>query len=401
MSALRVLASRTSGLWAKRKMEARLEEEMRCHLELLVEENLRRGMTPEEARRAARREFGGVEQVKETWRDTLGFPALDSVVQDLRHAVRAMRRNPGFALLAVAVLAVGIGGATTVFSILNTLFYRPLRYPHPERLVLLGETTARQRQSGPMGAVRYLDLEDWQAQAQSFAAMAAFRGEMFNVTVSSTPERVRGERVSARFFDVLGVSPMLGRGFAASEYAPGGPAVVLLSEEYWRRVLGGRLDVIGQTLRINGAPSTIIGVMPGRLRATLIEGGARLWLPLVPRAAERSRETPFAHVMARLKPGIGIERARAEMAVIGQRLAAQYPATNSELEARLEGLQDILSEAGTSPASRVLMMMVALLLLTACANAANLLLGRAASGRKRWRCECRSGPRDGVSSGSS
>ena len=396
MSALRVLAARTSGLWAKRKMEARLEEEMRCHMELLVEENIRRGMTAEEARRAARREFGGVEQVKETWRDTLGFPALDSFAQDVRHAIRAMRRNPGFSLLVVAVLAVGIGGATTVFSILNTLFYRPLRYPHPERLVLLGEAAARQRQGGRMTPVRHLIFEDWQAHAQSFEAIAAYRFEFFNVTVAGRPERVRGERVSQRFFEVLGVVPMLGRGFTASDCAPGAPAVVVLSEEYWRRALDGRSDVVGQTLRINGTPSTIAGVMPGRLRASLLEGSARLWAPLVPAGSERNRETPFAYVMARLKPGAGIERARSEMAVISKRLAAQYPAAEGELEARVQGLQDILREARSSPAAKVIMMAVALLLLTSCANAANLLLGRAASlqkevalrvalGAARWR----------------
>ncbi|HEX8871604.1 MAG TPA: ABC transporter permease, partial [Candidatus Acidoferrum sp.] len=381
MTALRVLISRISGFWSRRRSESRLEEELQCHLEMLEEEARRRGMPPEQASRAARREFGGLDRTKESYRDALGFPFLAALWQDLRHAGRGMLRNPGVTILVVAVLAVGIGACTTVFSILNTLFYRPLSYEDPERLVMMGGAYTRGQQEGPMAPVRYVEYQEWK-QARSFERVAAYRPEPFIITAGSGPERVRGERVDAGYFEMLGVRPMMGRGFAAAEYSAAAPPVLILSEEYWRGALNGRADVIGLTLRVDGAFATVVGVMPGRLRATLIEGGPRVWRPLVPTPAELRLDNAAFSVLARLKAGVTLASARAEMAVFSKRFAGNHPDPDRDPTVRVDGLQATLAQASRAPVAKVLIMAVTVLLLISCVNVANLLLGRAAGRQK-------------------
>ncbi|MBL0161450.1 MAG: ABC transporter permease [Bryobacterales bacterium] len=396
MNVLRVFLNRVSGLWTKRRMEARMQEELHCHLEMLEQEARQRGESPEEARYAALREFGGVEQTKEICRETRGLPAVEAVLLDVRHAFRGMLRVPGFTLLVVAVLAVGIGASTTVFSILNTLFYKPLAYPHPEQLVMMGEAYTRGQKEGPMAPVRYRDYEEWQRQAQSFDRIVAYRPQGFIVNSGGEPERVRGERVARGYFELLGVRPMLGRGFSAGDHSRGGQPVVVLSEEYWRGALGGRADVIGQTLRLDGSAVTIVGVMPGPLRATLIEGGARMWTPLIPTTAELAYDKGSVSVLARLKPGVALASARSEMAVVSQRLAGEHPDPDRDFTIRVDGLQATLAAAASAPVAKVLIMAVVCLLLISCVNVSSLLLGRAterskevalriAMGADRWR----------------
>ncbi len=380
MTSLRVWISRVSV--SKRRMELRLSEELQCHLEMLEYEARRRGLSPEDARLAARREFGGLEQTKETYRDTAGFPALEALLQDLRLAVRGMRRNPAFTLLVMAVLAVGIGACTTVFSILNTLFYRPLPYTHPEQLVMVGGAYTRGQTVGPMAPVGYHEFEEWRKQAQSFEHIVAYRQQTFVVTVNSEPARIRGERVAGNYFEMLGVRPILGRGFAPGDYSAGAPPMILLSEEFWRRALNARPDVVGLTLRVDGTLATVVGVMPGRLRATLIEGGPRLWIPLIPSPAELKYGNAAFAVLARLKPGVTAASARAEMAVISKRFASEHPEPDRDWTVRVDGLRDTLAQASSAPVAKVLIMAVGFLLLISCVNVANLLLGRAAGRQK-------------------
>jgi predicted permease len=307
---------------------------------------------------------------------------LEALAQDVRNAVRGMARTPGFTALVAAVLAIGIGAGTTVFSIMNTLFLRPLRYPHAERLVLMGGAYTRGQQVGPMAPVRHRDYLEWRKQAQSFERIAAYRPEPFVVSSGAEPKRIRGESVDQGYFEMLGVQPQLGRAFSAADFVPGAPAVLVVSEEYWQRTLDGRPDVIGTKLRVDGAPATVIGVMPGRLRATLIEGGPRLWKPLIPTAAEITGERGSFAVMGRLKAGVSVEAARAEMAVIGKRLAAEHPEPDRDPTIRVEGLRQTLAWAASAPAATVLKMVVACLLLISCMNAASLLLARAAERQK-------------------
>lgn len=378
MSNFRKLAARVRGLWSRRSMDRRLREEFECHLDLLEQAALRRGLSPEEARFAARRDFGGVEQARQVRHDTRGWPALEAFLQDIRLAVRGIRRAPGFALMVMAVLAVGIGAGTTVFSILNTLFYRPLHYPDPGRLVIMGEAYTKGQQVGPMAPVRYLDYLEWQKQAQSFSHIAAYKVQPFILSSGSEPERIRGEHVAAGYFRLLGVRPMLGRDFVPEDYAPGAPAVFLLSEEYWRRALNSRPDIVGAALRLNGLPATVIGVMPGGLRATLIEGGPKAWSPLIPGPAELTYGRGTLSILARLKPGVTLASARAEMTVVGKRLAAQHPDPDRDPAVRVDGFQATLDWAASAPVAKVLITTVVCLLLISCVNAACLLLGRAA-----------------------
>ena len=307
---------------------------------------------------------------------------LEALARDVRDAARGMARTPGFTALVTAVLAMGMGAGTTVFSIMNTLFLRPLRYPHAERLVLMGEAYTRGQQVGPMAPVRRRDYLEWQKQAQSFERIAAYRPETLVVSSGGEPRRVRGESVDEGYFEVLGVRPLLGRGFSASDYVPGAPAVVVTSEEYWRRDLGGRPDAIGMTLRVDGAPAMVTGVMPGRLRATLIEGGPRVWKPLMAGAEEMKAGKATLAVLARLKPGVRIETARAEMTVIGKRLAPEHPEPDRDPTIRVDGLQETLQWAASTPAATVLKVVVGCLLLISCMNVASLLLGRGAERQK-------------------
>ncbi len=349
---------------------------------MLEQDALRRGVPPEEARHSARREFGGIDQTKESYRDTRSFPAVEALLQDIRHTLRGMLRTPGFTLMVMAVLAVGIGASITVFSILNTLFMRPLPYPQPQQIVMLGGAYTRGQQVGPMAPVRYVEYLEWKKQAQSFASIVAYRIQPFVVSQGTEPERIRGERVDPGYFEMLGVQPMLGRGFAPGEYSPGAPPVLVLSEEFWRRTLNGRTDVIGTTLRLDGVPATVIGVMPGGLRATIIEGGARLWTPLIPSPAEQSLGEGAFAVLARLKPDVALSTARAEMAVIAKRLADQHPEPDRDHTVRVDGLQATLEWAASAPVAKVLIMAVVCLLLISCVNVSCLLLGRAAERRK-------------------
>jgi predicted permease len=307
---------------------------------------------------------------------------LEAWMQDVRDAVRGMARTPGFTALVAAVLAMGIGAGTTVFSIMNTLFLRPLRYPQAERLVLLGKAYTRGQQAGPMAPVRPREFLEWREQAKSFDRIAAYRAEPFVVGTSGEPKRVRGESVDEGYFEVLSVHPLRGRGFSAADYVPGAPAVVVLSEEYWQRALDGRPDAVGMTLRVDGAPAAVVGVMPGRIRATLIEGGPRLWKPLIPSAAELNSDRGTFAVIGRLKPGVPLPAARAEMAVIGKRLAGEHPEPDRDPAIRVDGLQDTLQWAASAPAANVLKMVVGCLLLISCMNVASLLLGRAAERQK-------------------
>lgn len=311
-----------------------------------------------------------------------GFPAAETLLPDIRQALRGMFRAPAFTFMVMAVLAVGIGATITVFSILNTLFFRPLAYPQADRIVMLGEAYTRGQTMGPMAPVRWLDFVEWKKEARSFSDIAAYRNQTFVLNEGGEPVRVRGERVSAGYLEMLGVRPMLGRGFAIDEYSPAAPAVIIVSEEYWERALGGRADIIGKTLRVDGAPATVVGVMPGGLRATLIEGGARLWSPLIPSGEELSYDRGAFAVLARLAPGASIAGARAEMAVLGKRLADQHPDPDRDWTIRVDGLQETLNQAASAPVAKVLMMAVACLLLIACVNASCLLLGRAAERRK-------------------
>ncbi|HWR53255.1 MAG TPA: ABC transporter permease [Bryobacteraceae bacterium] len=383
MSAARAFSRRLLGVFARRDSDQRIAEELEFHLQMQAEENIRRGMAPDDALRAARISIGGVESVKESWRANRGLPLIESTLKDLRYALRMMRRNPGFTATVVFVLALGIGATTAVFSILYTLMLRPLPYSHSEQLIGLGEVNLKQPSGIMLGPARYANFTDWAAQNRVFSGVAAIRREAVIVNLDGQPERVRGECVSAEFFAILAMQPVRGRTLTKEDFRPGAPRTAVLSHRYWIKAFGGRTDALGRIVRIDGQRTMIVGVMPPRFRASLVEGGSRLWLPLIPDPRGTSDRAAFAYsVLARLRPGIPLERAQNDMDTIGRRLAQQYPEANQDWRVRVERIEDQLGLAARAPIARVLESLVALLLLIACANVANLLLARGAERRK-------------------
>ena len=372
MSRLRTGGSRLLGFFRKRKSDENLDAELGSHLQFLTEENIRRGMGTKEARYAARREFGGVEQTKESYRERRGLPFLDTLVQDVRYSVRTLVRSPGFTAVAVLTLALGIGANTAIFSVVRAVLLRSLSFPQADRLVLIWATNAT---NGEMHDVAsYPDFEDWKAQNKSFENVAAFTTRGAILTTEKQAERVSAVQASAAFFDTLGVQPALGRAFRSDEQQPGAGRVVLLSDLFWKRRFAQRPDILGQIVRINEEAFTIIGVMPPGFE---IPPGRpeQIYMPMV---RDANRNHGFLMVLGRLRRRVSISAAQAEMDVITRGLAKQFPRSDKGVGANVMPITD----AFLGPARTGLLVMlgvVTLVLLIACGNVASVMLARGAS----------------------
>jgi len=303
---------------------------------------------------------------------------LADLLHDLRFALRMLLKNPGFTIVTVIALALGIGANTAIFSVVNSVLLRPLPYKDPERLVMVWEDASK---SGhPRDTPTAANYIDWRDQNQSFEGMAAFTDESFNFTGAGEPERLEGMRVSASLFPILGVEPQLGRVFTAAEDQPGSPHVVLLSYGLWQRRFGGDPSIIGKPLTLNGESYVVTGVMPARFQFPTSDN--QVWVPIAftsEQAADRG--VHYLQVVARLKPGIKLEQAQTEMKTIAARLQQQYPETNTDVGAAVTSLHEHLV-GDIKPALLILLGAVGLVLLIACANVANLLLARAAVRQK-------------------
>ncbi|HWT02781.1 MAG TPA: ABC transporter permease [Pyrinomonadaceae bacterium] len=376
---------RLRALLFKRAAERELDAELRYHLERETEQNVAAGMTALEARRAALRGFGGVEQSREECRDARGVRVVEELWQDLRYGVRMLRKNPGFTLVAVFTLALGIGANTAIFSVVNAVLLRPLSFANPERLVTLwGKSTDTGADRIPLS---YLNFTDYKNQAQSFEHVAACdTSEAVLTSPDGEPESLNGARVSADLFPLLGVAPALGRAFSAEEDRPGGAAVVVISHGLWQRRFASDPQVVGREIVLGERSTKVVGVMQQGFTFPVEEERADYWVPLAgdPNRAQllSNRHGKFLTIVARLKPGVRPEQAEAEMEVIARRLEAQYPDANTGWRTRLVPLQEDIV-GGVRPALLILLGAVALVLLIACANVANLLLARAgARGRE-------------------
>lgn len=379
--------SRCARTFGRVKAERELAREIEAHLALLADDFQSRGMSSDEARLAARRAFGGVEQTKELHREERSFMWLEQVVQDVRHAARGLRKSPVFAAAALLVLGLGIAGAITVFCFLNALVLNPYPYTQPGRLVEI-QFRGKSEGDGWRTTVRIRDFFEFQAQSAVFEAMGAYSQwrHSLNLTGQSLPGLTAAERIdcgeaSGGFLRVLGVHPALGRFFDASEDLPGGPPVVLLSYGAWKSRYAGRPDVLGQTVDLSGKTYTIIGVMPAGLRLPGVPA-YELWRPAAyDPAVERGMRMDGDSLVARLKPGVPLGRADADLGLIERRLAMQYPETNGGWEVRaIPMAQEVARHAG-----RLLwapMAAVGLVLLLACVNLAGLLLARGAARSK-------------------
>ncbi|HKG91683.1 MAG TPA: ABC transporter permease, partial [Gemmatimonadaceae bacterium] len=301
------------------------------------------------------------------------------MLSDLRYALRTLRRSPGFAAAALLTLALGIGATSTVFSVVDGVLLRPLAFPESDRLVLVLENNANQ--GWDQFSVSPANFLDFRERARSFEGMAAYTEPPVNLTGGGEPERVIGAVVTEGFFELLRVKPLLGRTFTADEMRPGGPKVVLLSYGLWQRRFGGALDIVGRAITINGEPVTVVGVMP-REGAEFPSHETELWAPLTFGArALAARGAHWVVALARLKPGVTLDQASAEIGQIASSLARQYPASNSGWGARAWSLHE-LTVGDVRPALEVLFGVVALVLAIACANVASLLLARGAARRR-------------------
>jgi putative ABC transport system permease protein len=376
MTAHHVMAARVRGLFGRRGLDERLEQELNEHLEMLVERNLHLGMVPEEAERAARQELGNRQLIKESYREAAGIPWLEQTLQDACYAIRLLRKRPGLTALVTFILTLGIGATATVFSIRESVFFRPLPYPAPESMVLVGEAPVKNARPTSLGAARYSNFADWRAQNSVFKELAGWQMAAVNVTLGKDPARILHERVSEGYFQLLGVAPALGRTLTAADFDPAAPPVVVLSQRSWRMDFGASPDAIGRHIRVGGVPATIVGVMPATFASPVLAGGGRFWMPLIPERRERGREERTLQVVGRLRPGVSLARARAEMATIAARLAKEYPETNQDWDVRVQGMRELFSAAANTNASLVLGIGALLVLLITCANIANLLLAR-------------------------
>ena len=314
MRRLQKLRLRLRSLFARGRVEEDLDEELQFHLERQIERNLQAGMTPEKARQAALRLFGGVEQMKEHCRDARGVAWVETVLQDLRYAVRSMRKSPGFTVVALLTLALGIGATTTIFSAINAVMLRPLPYPEPDRLVVLWGTNRQQldslfkpvADSLPWNKRMVLSqvAERWRASSRSFSHIGWYGFRALNWTGNGEAERILATLVSADFFPCLGVAPALGRGFLGSEMTPGNDRVIILSDGLWRRRFAGDPRIIGKTVILDGEPNTVIGVLPDGFRAIVPWAGSDggLWAP-ISRGYQPGVTWTVTSVVGRLKPG--------------------------------------------------------------------------------------------------
>ena len=374
------LLPRIASLWRnlsdKENVDRELAEEIRAHVELLTENKIKEGLNPQEARRAALVEMGGIEQVQESVREVRHGRLLEDLLQDARYALRSLRKHPGFTVIAILTLALGIGANTAIFSVINAVLLRPLPYENADQLVVLVETISER----PIG-VSYPDFVDWRTQNTVFENVVAVRQrESFNLTGAGESERLQGKLVSANLLSTLGVKPILGRDFAAEDDRPGAAPVVMLSHALWQRRFGSDEKIIGKQLTLNRESFTVIGVTPPDFQFGI---DADVSVPIglsAERFSARGRD-PGIETVARLKQGISVETANAELNMIAARLEQQYPDSNNGRRVRLNSLRESIV-GDIRPTLLTLLGAVGLVLLIACANVANLLLARSARRQK-------------------
>jgi putative ABC transport system permease protein len=371
-----MLPERISGIWLRikalflrRQLERDLGDELEFHLAMREQKLVEQGMPPEEAHYAARRAFGNTAQAKESNRELWTFPVLETLAQDIRYGLRQLRRNPGFTIVAIITLALGIGATTAMFSIIYCVFVVPFPFAHSHRLV--GLVSWNKKVEGQFGAadISAAELEDYRKHSHVFDDVAGSTFERVLVTGISLPESWIGSRVTGNYFRLLGVPPLLGRAVTPQDDKAGAPAVAVLGYTVWQSTFGGDPKVLGRTIVLNQQPATIIGVMPRRF-------GGKVWISTgLTGAVSASRGVPF-EMTARLKAGVSLEQAQAEVAALSGRFASVYPKDHPpDMAFKIRRLdRDVRQFDGPW---LVLLGAVGLLLLIACVNLANLLLARA------------------------
>jgi predicted permease len=358
----------------KKKWEQDIQDELRFHVERQTAENIVAGIPPEEARRQAVLQLGAIEGVKEDCREQRRGFWLESLYADVRYALRILRKAPGFTTIAILTLALGIGANTAIFSVVQGVLLAPLPFSQPENLVLVWQYNLTLKHAITDS---YPDFLDWQRNARSFQQMAAYDSQDHNLTAPGTPERLKGEEISSELLSTLGIKPILGREFSRAEDQHGGAPVVIISNRLWRNRFAGRADVLGKSATLDGVEYTIAGVLPTGFR---FGDDADVYTPI-------GQGDPLIYgdrtihpilCIARLKPGVSVAQADAEIGAIQEHLDQLYPSADRGLGANAKPLKHEYV-ADVSGTLLMLLGAVGIVLLIACANVANLLLARSAA----------------------
>jgi putative ABC transport system permease protein len=377
---LRAMVARLRALLGREAILRDIDEELESHLDLATDANIARGMPPAAARAAAVASFGGRGRVQDQAYDVRGGAWLETAWQDLRQGGRMLRRNPGFAAIALLTLTVGIGATTAIFSVVNAVLLRPLPYPEADRLVVLKTS---QRTTGATYDSAMPDYRAWRDQTTAFEGLAGhYYQDMNLVGAGPYPERLEGARVSANLFSVLRVAPALGRGLRPEEEQFGRHQVVLLSHDLWQERFSGDPAIVGKTINLGGEAHVVVGVMPAGMAFFGNQPPVQLWTPaaFAPGDAMDSRGNHYVRLVGRLRPGVTLVQAQAQVDLVANRIEQQYE-ENKGLGGRLSWL-DAEVVGNVRQMLLVLAGAVAFLLMVACVNVANLLLARAA-GRER------------------
>ena len=373
------LLRRRRALIHRDEMEQELDEELRFHLERDIEQNIKSGMTPEDARYAALKAFGGVDQSKEECRSARGVGLIENTVRDITYSLRVLLKNYAFTIVVVLTLALGIGANTAIFSFANGILLRPLPYPQSDRLVVLDETALKQGVASM--SVSYPNFLDWREQNTVFEDIGTYYGTgRFSLIGAGEPVDIRGSRISHGLFEILRVPPQLGRTFTANEDRPNEDAVVILGYDLWQRNFGGDPNILGKKITISNRSRTVIGVMPQGFKFPEVSD---LWVPLALTPKLFTRNDHGLNSIARLKDGVTLAQAQSEMHNIAARIEQQNPVTNEGLGVNVMSLHENLS-GDYREALLVLLGVVGCVLLVACVNVANLMLARGTARQKEF-----------------
>lgn len=369
-------------LWMRRRLYSDLAEEIQQHLHEKREALIADGVSPEEAELTVRREFGNITRMEERGREAWMYPRVESLCADVKYAIRQLRKNPGYAVTAIVILASGIGATTAVFSLVDAVLLRPLPFPEPDRLMWISQ----QDHSLPglaTESLSYPDYFDWRARNHTFSGLASYVGGGVTLQTSGDSRRLDSQTVSSNFFDVLGAAPILGRDFGPDDEKPGN-RVAMLSYSLWRSEFGSARDVVGSSINMDGHSYTVAGVMPNKFEFPLGNPAPALWKSLADDAdgkhpATEQRGFDVLGVIGRLKPGVSAAQASADVSLIAKNLARQYPDTNKQLYSAFVKPELEYMTGDVKPAMRLLFGAVTLVLLLVCANVAGLLLARGSS----------------------
>src|SRR5262245_62064747 len=366
---------RVGGLFNKQRKDRELDEEIQSHLQMHIEDNLRSGMTVEEARRVALIKLGGIESTKEAYRDQRSLPVFETLRQDIRYGARMVRKSLGFTAVAVLTIVFGVGANTAIFSVINAVLLKPLPYYQPGQLLQVWEAPKPgQRHSVSTGA-----FLDWKEHNTVFESLSLRQNTSLNLAGDGEPERINGLAMSANGLQIFRARPLLGRVFAPDEDQPGKDKVIVLTHGLWQRRFGRQMNIPGRTIQLNDESYTVIGVLPPRF---LPWGYAEFVIPRAIAPGDVNQRTAnFLQVIGRLKPGVPVEQAQSEMDSLAARLKPLYPPVKKDWGVTVVPMHEQIT-GSIKPTLLVLAGAVGFVLLIACANVANLLSAKA-SGRQK------------------